>query len=219
MSVPRLLHQIWIGPRPIPEREQHWCAEMAKMNPTWKHTLHGNEVLTRYVDDPYIKVMQERQMSLAFISDRLRILLLRDEGGVYLDADCEPIRPLDSMQIWDRSDLDFVAGLRSPFRKDVALHRAIPLVDNTFMASAKNGHLVSKIASLWSPEHIVIDGHSTGCAVLENADHTTILLNHRYIYAMEKFPENLVLHDFGNRNLGSWAKPKNFLAPAAHGLA
>ncbi len=212
MSVPRLLHQIWLGPKPIPPRESQWCADMAKMNPSWHHQLFGDELLTRYAQDPYIRTMLDRQMSKAFVVDRLRILLLRDEGGVYLDADCQPIKPLDSLGIWDRPDLDFVAGLRSPHRKDVALHRAIPLVDNTFLAAAKGGKLVSRIASLWAPNHIVIDGHETGCAILENADHTTMLLNHRYIYAMEQFPETLVLHD--KMNLGSWCKPKNFLADA-----
>lgn len=209
--IPRLLHQIWIGSKPCPDREKFWCQEMARMNPTWKHTLHGNELLTRYASDPYVKVMQERQIALAFLSDRLRVLLLRDEGGVYLDADCEPVRALDSLTFWDRPDLDFVAGLRSPHRNNVALHRAIPLVDNTFMASAKGGKMISRLAALWSPSHLIIDGHATGCAILEAADASVILLNHRYIYAMEKFPETIVLHDANN--LGSWAATKNFLAP------
>lgn len=213
MSVPRAIHQIWIGPKPIPPREAQWCQRMAAINPTWKHKLHGNELFDQYSSDPYLKTMRDRGISLAFQTDRLRILLLRDDGGVYLDADCEPIKPLDSLPIWDRHDLDFVAGLRSPHRKDVALHRAIPLVDNTAYGSAKNGKMVNRLAALWSPSHIVVDGHACGCAVLEAVDHSTILLNHRYIYGMERFPETLVLHD--QNNLGSWAKPKNFLTNAS----
>lgn len=209
--IPKNLFQIWVGPKPVPDRERSWCLQMAAMNKTWQHKLHGNELLTRYADDPYIRAMQERGIALAFVTDRLRVLLLRDEGGVYLDADCEPIRPIDSLDIWNRPEVDFVAGLRSPHRKDVALHRSIPLVDNTFMASAKGGRMISRLVALWSPAHIIIDGHATGCSILENADHSTILLNHRYIYGMERFPETLVLHDQGN--LGSWAKPKNFLSP------
>jgi len=211
--IPRTLHQIWIGPKPVPNREKHWCEQMAILNKSWKHTLHGNELLQTYKDDPYIRTMLDRQMSLAFVADRLRILLLRDHGGVYLDADCEPIKPLDSWPNWDRPELDFVAGLRNPHRKDVALHRAIPLIDNTFLGSAKGGNMVNRIAALWSPSHIVIDGHATGCAILEAATYPeTALLMHRFIYAMEKFPETLVLHDA--TNLGSWCKPTNFLAHA-----
>lgn len=217
--IPHSIFSIWIGPKPVPEREKAWCTQMAQMNEAagWKYKLHGNELFERYGNDPFIRTMRERDMALAFQADRLRILLLRDEGGVYLDADCEPVRPLSSIDIWDRPDLDFVAGLRSPHRKDVALHRAIPIVDNTALASAKGGKMVNRLASLWTPSHVVIDGHACGCAILEAADQSTILLNHRYIYAMERFPETLVLHDA--TNLGSWAKPKNFLAPAAHGHA
>lgn len=210
MSWPRLLHQIWIGPKPVPERERQWCADMARLNPTWKHTLHGNELLERYSADPYLRALKDRGVKLAFVADRLRVLLLRDDGGVYLDADCEPLRPLDSLPIWDRPDLDFVAGLRSPFRKDVALHRAIPLVDNTFIASAKGGRLINRLASLWDPAHLIIDGHATGCAILENADHGTLLLGQRHFYAMQKFPESIVLHD--GHNLASWCAPRNFLS-------
>jgi len=210
--IEKRLHQIWVGTKPIPQREAQWCHRMEILNPKWTYRLHGNELLVRYKDDPFIKVMQERQISLAFITDRLRVLILRDEGGVYLDADCEP-RPLDSLSIWDEPKVDFVAGLRNPHRNNVALHRAIPLVDNTFLGSAKGGKMINRLAALWSPAHIIIDGHTMGCAILEGATYPeTAFLNHRYIYAMEKFPETLVLHDAAN--LGSWAAPKNFLQNA-----
>lgn len=204
--IERKCQQIWIGPKPIPDRERQWCAEMARINPTWKHTLHGNELLARFAADPYVKHLEtearENPKKWAFLSDRLRILLLREDGGIYLDADCQPIRPLDSLPIWDRADLDFVAGLRSPHRKDVALHRAVPMVDNTFLASAKGGKMVSRIASLWSPSAPILDGHGTGVAILEHADYTTVLLNHRHCYSEQIFPETIVMHD--THNLGSW---------------
>jgi len=206
MSIPKNLFQVWVGSKPVPERERNWCEQMAKTNPTWKHTLFGNEILERYKDDPYLRVMQERQMALAFVTDRLRILLLRDEGGVYLDVDCQPIRPLDSLSIWDRPDLDFAIGLRSPHRTEVALHRGVALVDNHFMASAKGGRIVSKIASLWAPHHLVVNGHDCGCCVMENADPGTMFLGQKYFCAMEQFPETIVLHD--GHNLSSWTTPK-----------
>jgi len=204
--IPRIIHQCWIGPKPMPARETQWCARMALINPTWQHRLHGNELFDRYRDDPYVKTMMERQMALAFVADRLRVLLLRDEGGIYLDADCQPIRPLDSLGIWDRPDLDFVAGLRSPHRNEVALHRGVALVDNHFMASTKGGRMVGKLAALWSPAHVLINGHACGCCMMENADPTTLLLGQKYFCAMEQFPETVVLHDC--HNLSSWTVPK-----------
>lgn len=218
MSIPHAIHQIWIGPKPIPDRERQWCAQMAQMNPTWKCIIHDNELLTRYAVDPYVKLLaqqaQENPKQYAFLSDRLRVLLLRDEGGVYLDVDCQPVRPLDSLPIWGRAELDFAFGLRSPHRKDVALHRSpVPLVDNTFIASAKGGRMINRIASLWSPNSVLINGHLTGIAILENLDHTTVALNQKYFYAEQPYPETVVLHD--GHNLGSWARdpiPKHAVA-------
>lgn len=206
--IPKIISQIWIGASPIPERERQWCNRMFEMNQgSWKYRLHGNELLERFGQDPFIKHMVSKAERTAFITDRLRVLLLKEHGGIYIDADAEPVKPFDSLPIWDK--FDFVAGMRSPFRKDVALHRAVPIIDNTFMASAKDGRMINIIAALWTPGQVIsenhaINGHRTGLAIIENSDYTTALLNQRYIYCEQKYPETLILHD--THNLGSWAK-------------
>jgi len=205
--IPRRCHQIWCGAKPIPDREKVWCTEMQRMNPAWAYKLHGNELMERYAQDTYIKAMVAKSEKMAFITDRLRILILRDEGGVYVDADAQPIRPFDSIPVWDMPHVDFVAGLRSPQRKEVALHRGVPVVDNTFMASVPNGRLVTRIESIWTPsaitgEKMAINGHRTGVAILEHASWDTVLLNQRFIYCETTYPESLILHD--SHNLHSW---------------
>lgn len=206
MSIPRAIHQIWCGFSPIPEREKEWCEQMRRMNPEWRHTLYGNDLLDRYRDDIYVQHMLSKGEKWAYLTDRLRILLLRDEGGVYLDVDCQPIRPLSTLPIWDDPKIDFVTALRSPHRKEVALHRGVSLVDNTFLASAKGGRMVTRLEALWTPASVtgeaVVNGNRVGIAILENASYDTTLLNFRYIYAHESFPETIALHDY--HNLGSW---------------
>jgi hypothetical protein len=207
--IPRLIHQIWVGPNSIPDREAEWCARTAAMNPKWGHNLYGNELLEKYGQDPYIRIMLSKNEKWAYVTDRLRVLLLRDRGGLYIDADAEPQRSLDSLAFWQMPHVDFVAGLRSPTRKDVALHRAIPIVDNTFLGSAPNGRMIRLIDDLWRPgevtgDNVVVNGHKTGLCIISNADWTTVLLNHRYVYCEQLFPESLVAHDFCN--LGSWTQ-------------
>jgi len=215
MGIERKIHQIWVGPNPLPAREQQWCAQMARMNPTWKHKLYGNELMERYGQDPYIRAMMDKAAPWAFVSDRLRVLLLREEGGVYLDVDCQPVKPLDSVGVWDRKETDFCYGMRSPHRKEVALWRSpVPLVDNTFIASAKDGRMINRIASLWSPSSVVINGHQTGICILENANPMdTVPFGHKYFYAEQLFPETIALHD--SHNLASWCHagaPKHAVA-------
>lgn len=202
MSIPRTLHSAWIGPKPIPDRDKRWCDEMARMNGAWKYRLHGNELLERFKDDPYVRALVDQKEKWAFVMDRLRVLLLRDEGGVWLDADCQPMKPLDSLPIWDMEHVQFSAGLRSPHRKEVALYRGVPIIDNTFLASASNSHMARRLLSLWTPEAPVVTGHRCGIAIMEAADYSCVLLNHRYFYAEQQFPESIVLHD--THNLFSW---------------
>jgi glycosyl transferase-like sugar-binding protein len=203
----RLLHQIWIGPSPIPDRERAWCAEMQRMNVGWRYRLHGNELLERYAQDPYIKFMVSKGEKPAFISDRLRVLLLRDEGGLYIDADAQPVRPFNNVPVWDKDEVDFVYGARSTARKGVAVSRGISFIDNTFMASKPNGRMIGILDRLWTPEAVTgqgqaVNGGACGRAIFDNQDWTCVALGYRYIYAEQSSPETLVLHD--SHNLGSW---------------
>lgn len=202
--IPRILHQAWVGEKPIPDREKSWCEEMKKMNPTWDVRLYGNELLERYQNDPYVRALQDLKKPAAFIVDRLRMLLLRDFGGVWLDPDCQPVRPLDTIsEVWD-GPATFVAGFRSPYRHRVALHRGINFCDNTFLASAKPSRMCQRLLSLWRPQNVVIDGHAIGNEIENETKWDVVLLNYRYFYAMQMFPETIVLHDA--HNLGSWVK-------------
>lgn len=186
----------------MPDRERGWCAEMGRINHGWKHNLFGNEILEQYGRDPYVKALIELQKPWAHVCDRIRILLLREHGGVWLDPDCQPIRPLDTIrQVWDGPHT-FVAGFRSPDRPQVALHRGVMLVDNTFLASAPDSRMVRRIMSLWRPESVVIDGHAVGVEIMRNIHTDVAMLNHRYFYGMKAEPETIVLHD--PHNLGSW---------------
>lgn len=200
--IPRVIHSAWVGPKSIPDRERAWCERMRGMNPTWTYYLHGDEVLQKYAADPYIKHLQEKKEPIAFLTDRLRVLLLRDTGGVWLDADCEPKKPLDTLPIWDAPHVQFAAGMRSPHRKDVALYRGVALVDNTFLASAPNSTMIRRLDALWKPEAPVVTGHRCGIAIMENVDQNTCLVNHRYFYGEQLYPESIVLHD--STNLASW---------------
>lgn len=201
MSIPRILHSGWIGPAKVPDRERAWCDRMKGMNPNWDYRFATNETMESF-SDPYLKALLDNKEKIAFVMDRLRVLLLQKHGGVWLDADCEPRKPLDTLPIWDLPHLQFATGMRSPHRKEVALYRGVPIIDNTFLASAPNGHMVRRLLSLWTPQAPVVTGHRCGIAIMEAIDHTCALVNYRYFYAEQPFPESIVMHDC--HNLASW---------------
>ncbi len=202
MSIPKSIFSIWIG-GPMPENLRRFSAKMESINRNFRYRLCGDELLDQYKADPYVKTMLERKTKLAFVADRLRCLVLRDEGGIYVDADAEPVKSFSALNhILERPDVDFVTGMRSPFRKGVALHRGVSFVDNTCMASAKNGRMINRLLALWTPKTVVCNGYNCGIEILNSADHDTVLLRAAYFYSEVPCPEAIFYHD--NQNLGSW---------------
>lgn len=202
MAIEPTIHQIWVGDSAPPEREMKFMEDTKRVNSDMAYHFHGNAILERYKSDPYIRYMMGGKVPWAFIVDRLRVLLLRDEGGIYIDCDAQPIKPLSSLKFWDREYVDFVCGFRDPWRPGVALHRGITLLDNTFLASAKNGRMANRLVNLYHSQAPKRDGHDIGVEIMANCDETTVFTNFRYVYGMQTFPETVFLHD--PHNLGSW---------------
>lgn len=215
MSISRTIHQCWIGPKPIPEREARWCAEMKRMNPDFKVTLHGNELLERFGRDPYVAEMVSRGSPMAFICDRIRVLLLKEEGGIWIDPDAQPIRPFNRISHWLDSS-HFCFSFRSPLRQKVALHRGVTMFDNTFLASEPNGKMINRLMEIWKVAQPEQDGHANGIQIMQyySPDIAT-MLPWDLFYALTPTPNTIVLHD--NANLGSWvpdAKNRRILSNA-----
>jgi hypothetical protein len=204
VAINRIIHQLWIGDRPMPEREAAWCLAMRRMNQNWDYRLWGNVLLEKFASDPYVKALQDRGEPLAFLADRLRILLLAEFGGLYVDCDAQPLKPFDSIDVWDDPRAGFVYGVRDPYRPDVALHRGVACVDNTILASEPNGKMVKRLLDCWRPNDIVITGHRVGLTILRHADASCRGLGFEYFYAMSAQPNSIILHDC--HNAGTWVK-------------
>jgi hypothetical protein len=169
----------------------------------FEYKLHGNDLLTRYASDPYVHYLTESGEKLAFVADRLRLLLLRDEGGIYIDADAKPIRPFSLLNgLWESPTIQFAYGHRNPWRPNVALHRGVAFVDNTFLASEKNGWMVNHLLTLWRPEHKVVDGGALGKEILRKGNWTCADTGVEPFYSEQDTPNTICLHD--SINLGSW---------------
>ena len=52
--IPKIIHQLWIGPDPMPKHCVEFCEEMKDMNPEFEYKLWGNEVLKEFKDDKYL---------------------------------------------------------------------------------------------------------------------------------------------------------------------
>jgi hypothetical protein len=84
----KIIHQIWVGPYDMPVREKQFVQELKDMNPTWEHKLWTNDNLPPLPENIQVLFDQfETQKDYAHQADILRVFLLREYGGLYMDVD------------------------------------------------------------------------------------------------------------------------------------
>lgn len=92
MKVPKIIHQLWIGEKPIPINALN---SVKNMNPDYEYMFWNEDKLsTLNIPKKYkqkINLMEE----LNGKADMYRWLILEKYGGVFLDADMVSIEPLD----------------------------------------------------------------------------------------------------------------------------
>jgi inositol phosphorylceramide mannosyltransferase catalytic subunit len=94
MAIPRTIHQIWIGPDPLPEDHRGWIETWRTHHPEWEHRLWTEDDLP---DDPIRPEVLDRMRMPVERADILRLEILYRQGGVYVDTDVECLRPVDDV--------------------------------------------------------------------------------------------------------------------------
>lgn len=105
MRIPRYLHQIWIGPEPLPTEALDWMLTWGKHHPDFRYTLWTDRNLPplRHPD------LFAKSESWAQKADVLRYQILLELGGIYVDIDFECLQPVTPLL----HDLDFFAAHES----------------------------------------------------------------------------------------------------------
>ena len=96
MSVPKIIHQLWIGPKSIPINAMN---TIKQDNPDYDYILWNEEKLEELtIPKKYkqkIKLMEE----LNGKADMYRWIILEKYGGIFVDADMISIAPIDDFII------------------------------------------------------------------------------------------------------------------------
>ena len=91
--IPRVIHRVWVGrKRRPPEFEAYWD-RWGELNPGWTRLTWDDWRLKHIALPPEFHQVR----TLAGKADVARYAILAREGGVYVDCDEEPLRPLDEL--------------------------------------------------------------------------------------------------------------------------
>lgn len=94
MSIPRILHYVWVGPHPLPEAHVRFIEGWRRLMPDWRLCVWTDADIdwsVRYLQQAYATRGWNR------VSNYLRAWALYRHGGFYLDTDVELVRPLDPL--------------------------------------------------------------------------------------------------------------------------
>jgi len=92
--IPRVFHQIWLGPEPFPRDYERYRRSWTSRHPAWELRVWTEENLPAGLERAEVYELLRQPAERA---DMLRLELLRRDGGVYIDADLECLRPIDEL--------------------------------------------------------------------------------------------------------------------------
>jgi mannosyltransferase OCH1-like enzyme len=160
-KIPKVLHWIWVGPKPFPERSKKnllswqalhpdWTLKFWTDNPKKKAPIPGMQICSIHtLPTSLISYLIPQACNYGEQSDLIRYIILLNEGGIYVDHDVLAILPFDSLRRYD-----FFAYLETPldlpfqvFDDNIRL--------NNGLVGASAGHpilkkVIENVAEIWA---------------------------------------------------------------------
>lgn len=92
--IPKTIHYCWFGGRPLPAVAEHCMKSWRELLPDYT-IKRWDETNTDIHENRYAREAYEAG-KYAFVSDYMRLKVLYEEGGIYMDTDVEVVKNLDS---------------------------------------------------------------------------------------------------------------------------
>ncbi|MBS0637961.1 MAG: hypothetical protein JSS12_10650, partial [Verrucomicrobia bacterium] len=109
-KIPKILHQIWVGPKTPPTYFVTFQEKWKTLHPDWEYHLWTDSELEDL--NLELKDLIDASPNYAEKSDIIRSELLDRFGGVYLDVDMDPFHALDELH----KKYDFYCGIENPHK-------------------------------------------------------------------------------------------------------
>jgi len=88
----KIIHQIWVGPFEMPDREKEFVQKVKEQNPSYQHMFWINTNIPPLPEKlKEVYDMFGKNKDYAHQADVLRVFLVKEYGGIYLDVDFDCI--------------------------------------------------------------------------------------------------------------------------------
>lgn len=94
-AIPKVIHYCWFGGKKIPDQYRRWMESWKQYCPDYE-IIEWNETNYDVRKNKYVRQAYEMG-KWAFVSDYVRVDIINEYGGVYLDTDVELIKSIDEM--------------------------------------------------------------------------------------------------------------------------
>lgn len=102
----KTVHRLWLGPRPMPEAYRGYGRAWEELNPGWQlhdwswHDLPEDLVCNEVLNDMRARCTSGTSVEMpTAMADAISYELVYRYGGVYTNADIQPIKPLDTIDL------------------------------------------------------------------------------------------------------------------------
>ena len=202
MALPKKIHQIWIGFKEAPDWCKRFGEEMQAMHPDWEYKLWTHDEIFNdlYKDDKFLQnyLTEPETYKWAFIADRVRLLLLRDFGGIYCDLDAKPIRPFDIVLDHLADQHTFFAGMKPSQENNT-------LVDCTIYGSMPNSRVINECLDRYGDNIYWAHGCKTfSDQIIKRMGTDVALFGYEWFYDNKVADKTIILHDVEETRLFSW---------------
>lgn len=183
-NVPRIIHYIWIGGNPLPDKPSQCIATWKEHMPEsdWDYMLWNEQTLPSEITEHeyYKKYYAEKKWS--YLSDLIRFWAVYRYGGLYLDVDIEAVKSFEPLM----SNSAFVGK-----SKEGQIESAVigSIAGNKFLEEAYNFYTGDTGSST---DEI---GPSVLARAVENNPSGIVILDYPVLYPFsfgEKFHKSLV---------------------------
>lgn len=221
MTISRILHWWWDGPQ-VPLSYARFRRKWEQMHPDWEMKVWDERTfLAEFGDHPAATLYQQRDRwsprahEWGWKTNIARLVLLQSYGGVWVDADLEPLSPIDSLiEPWDGTNKALAAREDAHYVNNAFL-AAVP--DSPFINDAVDG-LEQRIKSRRGKPSNVATGAHYLTELAQRPDFALEIVDRELIYPVhwselhrltEQFPGAYTLHHWHRKSSEKPTRSRN----------